>query len=248
MFPKIKKSNLYEFSYLRPRFHELRTDNKFSYLCPVFIFMPDMITKIVLTGGPCAGKTTTNERIEETFNKLGYAVYTLPEAATLFIKAGAEFLTKDRNLYFEIHKSMMRFLLQMEDSFYEIAKASGKPALIINDRGAMDISAYMEKGDWQRLLAEVGKTEEELMARYKAVFHLCTSAKGAQDSYTLSNNSARIETIEEAVSVDDNLMRVWKSHPNLHVIQSEQYVKDKIDNVLAGIARELGLPEHVALD
>ena len=33
-----------------------------------------MITKIVLTGGPCAGKTTTNERIEEVFSKPRYAV------------------------------------------------------------------------------------------------------------------------------------------------------------------------------
>lgn len=198
-----------------------------------------MITKIVLTGGPCAGKTTATERVEETFSKLGYAVFTLPEAATLFINSGADFLTKDSHLYYEIHRSMMLFLLQMEDSFYDIAKATGKPALILNDRGAMDISAYMNLEDWQKLLKSIGKTEEELMARYKAVFHLCTSAKGAQNSYTLSNNTARIETLEEAVCVDDNLMRVWKSHPNLHIIQSEEFVKDKIDNVLKGLAREL---------
>lgn len=198
-----------------------------------------MIIKIVLTGGPCAGKTTATERVEETFSKLGYAVFTLPEAATLFINSGADFLTKDPHLYYEIHRSMMLFLLQMEDSFYEIAEATGKPALILNDRGAMDISAYMNPEDWQRLLKSVGKTEEELMARYKAVFHLCTSAKGAQNSYTLSNNSARIETLEEAVCVDDNLMRVWNLHPNLHIINSEEFVKDKIDNVLKGIAREL---------
>lgn len=201
-----------------------------------------MITKIVLTGGPCAGKTTTNERIEEFFSKLGYAVFTLPEAATLFIKAGVDFLTEDKHLYFEIHRSMMLFLLQMEESFEEIAKATGKPALIINDRGAMDLSAYMDPEDWQRLLESINMTEADLLSRYKAVFHLCTSAKGAPHSYTLSNNSARMEeTLEEAMKVDDNLIRVWKKHPNLHIIQSEEYVKDKIDNVLRGIAKELGI-------
>ncbi|MBR4912635.1 MAG: ATP-binding protein [Bacteroidales bacterium] len=205
-----------------------------------------MITKIVLTGGPCAGKTTTNERIEEFFSKLGYAVFTLPEAATLFIKAGAEFLTQDPHLYFEIHRNMMTFLLQMEDSFYEIAKATGKPALIINDRGAMDLSAYMKHEDWQALLRAIGKTEEELLGRYKAVFHLCTSAKGAPNSYTLSNNSARMEeTLAEAISVDDNLIRAWKGHPNLHVIESEEFVKDKIDKVLIGIGKVLDIQEQV---
>ncbi len=205
-----------------------------------------MITKIVLTGGPCAGKTTTNERVEEFFTKLGYAVFTLPEAPTLFINAGADFLTQDKHLYFEIHKSMMRFLLQMEDSFYEIAEATGKPALIVNDRGAMDISAYMDPADWQQLLQETGHTGEELMGRYKAVFHLCTSAKGAPNSYTLSNNSARMEeTLEEAIQVDNNLIRVWEKHPNLHLIQSEEFVKDKIDNVLLGIAKELNIHDSV---
>ncbi|MBQ3732753.1 MAG: ATP-binding protein [Bacteroidales bacterium] len=205
-----------------------------------------MITKIVLTGGPCAGKTTTNERIEEFFSKVGYAVFTLPEAATLFIKAGAEFLTQDRNLYFEIHKNMMRFLMEMEEDFYRIAEATGKPALIINDRGAMDISAYMDPEDWQELLRQTGHTEEELMARYKAVFHLCTSAKGAPHSYTLSNNSARMEeTLAEAIAVDDNLIKAWEKHPNLHLIKSEEYVKDKIDNVLLGIAHELGIQDSV---
>ena len=205
-----------------------------------------MITKIVLTGGPCAGKTTTNERVEEFFTKLGYAVFTLPEAPTLFIKAGADFLTKDRNLYFEIHKSMLRFLLQMEESFYEIAEATGKPALIVNDRGAMDLSAYMKPEDWQALLKAVGKTEQELMVRYKAVFHLSTSAKGAPNSYTLSNNSARMEeTLAEAIRVDDNLIKAWENHPNLHIIESEEFVKDKIDKVLLGIAHELGILDSV---
>ena len=204
-----------------------------------------MITKIVLTGGPCAGKTTTNERIEEFFTKMGYAVFTLPEAATLFIKAGANFLTQDRNLYFEIHKSMMTFLLQMEESFRQIAEATGKPSLIINDRGAMDISAYMELPDWRRLLQEVGQTEEELLARYKAVFHLCTSAKGAPHSYTLSNNSARMEeTLAEAISVDDNLIHAWDKHPDLHIVESTEFVKDKIDKVLLGIAEVLGIQEQ----
>ena len=205
-----------------------------------------MITKIVLTGGPCAGKTTTNERIEEFFTKVGYAVFTLPEAATLFIKAGAEFLTQDRHLYFEIHKNMIQFLLQMEEAFYHIAEACGKPALIVNDRGAMDISAYMDPEDWQELLRQTGHTEEELMSRYKAVFHLCTSAKGAPHSYTLSNNSARMEeTLAEAIQVDDNLIKSWQKHPNLHLIESEEFVKDKIDNVLLGIARELDIHDSV---
>ena len=37
------------------------------------------IKKIVLTGGPCAGKTTGLVRIIEHFSSLGFKVFTVPE-------------------------------------------------------------------------------------------------------------------------------------------------------------------------
>lgn len=40
------------------------------------------IKKIVLTGGPCAGKTTALVRIIEHFSGLGYKVFTIPEVPT----------------------------------------------------------------------------------------------------------------------------------------------------------------------
>jgi len=39
--------------------------------------MGNLIAKIALTGGPCAGKTTTISRIEEHLNDLGYHVLTI---------------------------------------------------------------------------------------------------------------------------------------------------------------------------
>ena len=40
------------------------------------------IKRIVLTGGPCAGKTTALAKIVEHFSNLGYQVFTLPEVPT----------------------------------------------------------------------------------------------------------------------------------------------------------------------
>ena len=50
--------------------------------------MGNLIAKIVLTGGPCAGKTTTISRIEEHLIKNGYHVLVLNECATETIKQG----------------------------------------------------------------------------------------------------------------------------------------------------------------
>ena len=46
------------------------------------------ITKIVITGGPCAGKTTGMGRIQKEFVKLGYKVLFVPETAAELITRG----------------------------------------------------------------------------------------------------------------------------------------------------------------
>ena len=47
------------------------------------------VTRILLTGGPCAGKTTAMAAISQDLNQLGYKVLVVPEAATLIMKGGA---------------------------------------------------------------------------------------------------------------------------------------------------------------
>jgi thymidylate kinase len=46
------------------------------------------ITKIVITGGPCAGKSTALSKIEKHFTGLGYRVIFVNEAATELILNG----------------------------------------------------------------------------------------------------------------------------------------------------------------
>jgi hypothetical protein len=47
------------------------------------------VTRILLTGGPCAGKTTAMAAISQDLGQLGYKVLVVPEAATLIMKGGA---------------------------------------------------------------------------------------------------------------------------------------------------------------
>jgi thymidylate kinase len=192
-----------------------------------------MVTRIALTGGPCAGKSTILKRIREKFESKGYAVYLLPESATLFIEAGADFLTKDANLSYITEESKLEFQLQMEKSMMRIAEACGKPALLVCDRGTMDTAAYMPAEVWQHIKEDIGQTEKQLRdEHYDAVLHICTAAKGAEDFYTLYNNKCRSESVEVARDVDDRILAVWQGHPSLHVIQAEICFEDKIQHVL----------------
>ncbi len=51
------------------------------------------ITKIVITGGPCAGKTTAMSWVQNAFTDLGYHVIFVPECATELITAGISGIT-----------------------------------------------------------------------------------------------------------------------------------------------------------
>ena len=47
------------------------------------------MTRILVTGGPCAGKTTALAAIAQDLTQLGYKVLVVPEAATLIMRGGA---------------------------------------------------------------------------------------------------------------------------------------------------------------
>jgi len=49
------------------------------------------IWKLVLTGGPCGGKTTGQARISTFFENLGWKVYRVPETATVLLGGGVNF-------------------------------------------------------------------------------------------------------------------------------------------------------------
>lgn len=59
------------------------------------------ITKIVLTGGPCAGKSTAMSWIQNAFTERGYKVLFVPETATELISGGVAPWTCGSNLDYQ---------------------------------------------------------------------------------------------------------------------------------------------------
>ena len=75
------------------------------------------ITKIVITGGPCAGKTTAMSWIQSNFTKLGYTVLFVPETATELITGGVAPWTCGSNV--EYQKCQMKLQLEKEKIFQQ---------------------------------------------------------------------------------------------------------------------------------
>ena len=116
------------------------------------------ITRICLTGGPCAGKTTALATLSLHLKQIGYRVLLVPEAATLLMKGGAMIQTPSMRLSsavkFQI--SLMKLQMNLEDIFVDIAQSSDTPTIILCDRGVMDGSAYTDDNVWQAILDETG--------------------------------------------------------------------------------------------
>lgn len=210
----------------------------------------EIIKKIVLTGGPCAGKTTALVKVIEHFSSLGFKVFTIPEVPTLFTQAGMNYLTKNSSFFYEGEKATLEIQLALEDKFMRMAQACNKPCVIVCDRGAMDISAYMSPDIWESITRSVGTSTPQLRERYDAVLHLVSAADGAEQYYTTANNAQRYEQMNEeglriARSLDKKVIQAWTGHPHLRVINNHDDFDCKMNRVIKEISNVLSLPQPI---
>lgn len=205
------------------------------------------ISKIVITGGPCAGKSTAMSWIQNAFTQLGYTVLFVPETATELITGGVAPWTCGTNA--EYQKCQLKLQIEKENIFEMAAKTmDASKVLIVCDRGTLDNKAYMDNLEFNEALKFIGSNEVELRDNYDAVFHLVTAAKGAEEFYTTANNSARTETVEEAAALDDKLISAWTGHPHLRVIDNSSTFEDKMKKLIAEISTFLGEPEPFEIE
>lgn len=205
------------------------------------------ITTIVITGGPCAGKTTGLTWIQNAFSSRGYRVLFIPETATELIGGGVAPWVCGSNLDYQ--KCQVQLQLEKERVFRQAAETMrDEKILIVCDRGIMDNRAYMSELEFQALLNSLGQDIVALRDNYDGVFHLVTAARGAEEFYTLSNNAARTETPEQARALDDRLIAAWTGHPHLRVIGNDADFEHKMKKLIAEIAALLGEPEPFEIE
>ncbi len=205
------------------------------------------VSKIVLTGGPCAGKTTALTWINNYFSQRGYSVIFVPETATELISNGVAPWTCGTN--FDYQKCQMQLQKVKEELIEEASRTmKNDKVLIVCDRGALDNKAYMTNAEFKRLLSELGTNETKERDSYDAVFHLVTAAKGKEEVYTLANNAARTETPEQARALDDKLIAAWTGHPHFRIVDNSTEFEQKLERLLKEIASFLGEPEPLEIE
>ena len=176
------------------------------------------IRRVVLTGGPGAGKTAVLELVKHSFCS---HVMVLPESAGIVFGGG---FPRRPDLKTSQASQRAIFYVQRE---LELAAESQNPAVILCDRGTVDGGAYWSgRPD---MWTSVETTLPTQLARYSAVIHLRVPT--VEDGYN-QRNPLRIESAEEAAKIDARIAQLWSGHPHRFFVQPESSFIDKAAHVL----------------
>jgi predicted ATPase len=181
------------------------------------------LRRIVLTGGPGAGKTATLELIRQSFCE---HVHILPEAASIIFGGGFPRIPK-----LEGQRAAQRAIFHVQREL-EVAAANNS-AILLCDRGTVDGAAYWPGPD--DLFESVETTLHDELRRYDAVIHLRTP--GAAGGY--QQNLLRTESAAEAALRDAKIFEIWQSHPRRYIVEAVPDFLTKAARVLEIIRGEM---------
>ena len=198
--------------------------------------MPQRLPKIVLTGGPGAGKTVISAALLARF--AGRLVL-VPEAATaVYHKLNTHWERLDLDGRRRVQTAMYEHQLAQEQQF---AADHGGVALLL-DRGTIDGAAYWPDGP-EFFWPSVNTTHAAELARYDHVLWLETAAAlGIYDG--AASNVVRFENADAAVKSGRRLLDLWHDHPRLHHVGAFVHLEDKVDAVSEIVASLLDPHDH----
>lgn len=159
--------------------------------------------RIVLTGGPGAGKTAVLELVRQQFCA---HVQILPEAAGIVFGGGFP-----RTGSLDRRRAAQRAIFFVQRELEHLGD-SDNAAIVLCDRGTVDGAASWPGPD--SFWAAVGTTREQEMSRYDAVVHLRTPPPEGYNN----GNPLRTESAEAAAEIDAQLLRIWEGHPHRFVV------------------------------
>lgn len=181
--------------------------------------------RVVLTGGPGAGKTAILELIRLFFCE---HVRTLPEAAGILF--GGRFPRSDRP---DLRRAAQRAIFHVQREL-ESTVVRENLAVVLCDRGTIDCSAYWTgEGD---LFSAVGTSREAELERYDTVIHLRTPT--SPSAYN-RDNPLRIESIDEAAQIDARICAQWAGHPRRYLVEATEDFLSKASHTLALLREEV---------
>lgn len=215
-----------------------------------------VIPLIVVTGGPCGGKTKGLQRLRERLPELGITPITVEEVATRLFARGfkSSILASNPELWRTLQETILKEQLSAEKATLKLARNyPAENVVIICDRGAVDGMAYINPEDFEKVLRRCGySTLQDLRNRYTAVFHLVTAAIGAEKHYNV-RNPERTENVPQAVTQDRKTLQAWNGHEHLFILRNRENgvpvgFQRKLSNLVAAVCQVLKKPVPIEIE
>jgi len=206
------------------------------------------VWKLVLTGGPCAGKSTALATVKSFLQSRGFFVATVSESATFLHNNGVAFYPKEPLMFqIAVTSTQRDHEVRIMEFCKQMAQRENCNAIVLCDRGIQDGRSYCTLQEWQTVLETVGlpPNENQIRSLYDGVFHLVTAADGAQRFYTKTHQGKQIrhEEPEQAIALDRKLQKAWNGHPYHHIIRNKGTFDDKLKHLLKSICKLLAIPQ-----
>lgn len=184
------------------------------------------VKRIVITGGPGAGKTAVLEIARRDLCK---HVDVLPESARIVFGGGFPRRDDDVGL-----RGAQRAIFHVQDELETMGAPSAAVTTLLCDRGTLDGLAYWP-GTREEFFGALGTTLEKELSRYAAVIHL--RVPDGPNGY--KKDALRHESVVQAGVIDARLVEVWASHPHRVFVDSNADFVRKAQRALAVIRAEL---------
>lgn len=203
------------------------------------------IFKIVLTGGPCAGKTKVLNGVRKNLEEDGYYVITVPETAESLIGGKIipyeDIIVKFQEQILDIQKAKEDNAIEYAENLAEILESNNiinedlkeyskaKGIIIIFDRGLLDNRAYLPHEEYNNLLKRKNINELNRLDNYDMVIDLISMANLKKDAY--QNSEIRFEDDNLAKNLDIKTSGAWLIYDDLITVKPTDTIEEKIDYV-----------------
>jgi predicted ATPase len=176
--------------------------------------------RIVLTGGPGAGKTVISSAIAAAHPARYVRV---PEAAT---EVYDHLQTRWDRLDLEGRRDVQRRIYHLQRQQEDALAAKHPDKILLLDRGTTDGAAYWPEGpdDYWR---DLGTTAAAELARYDTIIWLETAAALGLYDHDASN-PCRFEDPAAAIRSGKLLLQLWSGHKNLRHVGAFAALDDKL--------------------
>lgn len=154
--------------------------------------------KIVLTGGPCGGKTSSLNYLRDNLSK-SYNVLITEETANGLLKLG--YLDEIQISIFDFQHLL--FNIQFINEY----SAEKESEILLCDRGLLDSKAYLDEQRFNKILDLNNIQHSEILSTYDFALYYRTIAYEYPD---LFKQKRMFETPESAILRDQKSMEIWK--------------------------------------